>query len=85
MCIRATIVFFFVNLGVMVSPWATTGLRYMLVPAYVAFSNIMACRVFRGVALGIIEDSALTTTNIDAALRSAPLGYVDDDDTLHSA
>lgn len=70
-CIRATIAFFFANLAMMVSPWAPVALL-ILVPSYVTFSSMMACRIFRGVALGIIDDSALTTTNIAAVFRSAP-------------
>lgn len=74
----ATIAFFLVNLMMMVSPWVPVNLRYVLVPSYAAFTNIMACRVFRGVALGVFDDSQLTTTKIAAAFRSDPLVSADE-------
>lgn len=38
---------------------------------------MMACHVFRGVALGIIEDPMLTSTNISAAFRSTRSATLD--------
>lgn len=32
-------------------------LRYSTVNGYIAFTNVMACRVFRGVTLGMLEDN----------------------------
>lgn len=57
----------------MFSSWVPASLRYIFTPSYGAFTNIMACRAFRIVALGIIEDPALSTKEIDAAFRSAPV------------
>lgn len=71
-CVSATIGFFLVNLGMIVSPSIPINLRYTLGPSYSALTNIMACLVFRDVALGIIEDSVITTTKIAAAFRSVP-------------
>lgn len=67
-------VLFWANFAVMVSPaikyhW----LHYELTGLYLGFTNMMACRVFRGVALGQMEDNAtqvgMSTTAVDAALR----------------
>ncbi|KZP26570.1 hypothetical protein FIBSPDRAFT_854614 [Athelia psychrophila] len=41
----------------MVSPLVPEIQKYTLVNTYVTFTNIMACRVFRGVALGMLVDS----------------------------
>ncbi|KAF7966296.1 hypothetical protein HWV62_39217 [Athelia sp. TMB] len=48
--------------------------HYSLINSYTGFINIMACRVFRGIALGIMQDfpPGLTTTRIEAALRTVP-------------
>lgn len=67
--------FFFANLAVIKSPLITEPLdHYTLVNMYIAFVNIMACRVFRGVALGMLHmentPSGLSTTRIARALRS---------------
>ncbi|KZP04025.1 hypothetical protein FIBSPDRAFT_673881, partial [Athelia psychrophila] len=47
----ATILFFWVILAVMVSPLVPDSYHYALNTPYMVFTNIMACRVFRGVAL----------------------------------
>lgn len=70
----ATILFF--TLTTIFSPLVPRNQRFILITSYVGFTNIMACRVFRGVALGMIytEDSpGLTSTRIDAAIQLAPL------------
>ncbi|KZP29607.1 hypothetical protein FIBSPDRAFT_946849 [Athelia psychrophila] len=53
----AIILFFFMNLIYMASPLVPEIQKYTLVNTYVTFTNIMACRVFRGVALGMLVDS----------------------------
>ncbi|KAF7974608.1 hypothetical protein HWV62_11572 [Athelia sp. TMB] len=70
----ATILFFFLNLVIMESPRLGSVTRYSLVNMYIAFTNIMACRVFRGIALGVMEDNlnptSWNTARIAAALES---------------
>lgn len=62
-------------LAMLVSPAPDT-VRYALVPVYICLNNIMACCVFRGVALGMIERSptvmGLTTTRLAAAFEMRP-------------
>ncbi|KZP06559.1 hypothetical protein FIBSPDRAFT_902716 [Athelia psychrophila] len=80
----ATTVFFFANLALMTSPsihynW----LRYELVGLYPGFTNMMACLIFRGVALGQVENTptqlGLTSTAINVAFQMdvlpLPQGY----------
>ncbi|KZP05563.1 hypothetical protein FIBSPDRAFT_1054017 [Athelia psychrophila] len=71
----ATTVFFFVNLATMTSPsihynW----LHYNRIGLCLGFSNMMACLVFRGVALGQIEKKptqlGLTSTAINVAFQT---------------
>ncbi|KZP22070.1 hypothetical protein FIBSPDRAFT_1043780 [Athelia psychrophila] len=76
-----TIVFFFANLVIVASPsihynWP----RYDITGLYLGFTNMMACLVFRGVALGQMENTStqlgLTSTAINVALQTdAPGGY----------
>ncbi|KZP26076.1 hypothetical protein FIBSPDRAFT_1041127 [Athelia psychrophila] len=70
----ATTVVFFANLAIMSSPlihynWP----HYDLISLYYGFTNTMACLVFRGVALGQIEQTptqhGLTSTAINAAFQ----------------
>ncbi|KZP03556.1 hypothetical protein FIBSPDRAFT_467305 [Athelia psychrophila] len=70
----ATTVLFFVNLALMTSPsihysWA----HYDLIGLYLGFTNMMACLVFRGVALGQMENTStqlgLTSTAINVAFQ----------------
>lgn len=76
-CYSATILVYFANLGVIFSSSIPDGLRFTLIPAYIAFTNMVACRVFRGVALGSIENSptglGLTSTRIAAAFQLEPI------------
>jgi len=67
----ATILFFFGNLVVMLSPSINPAFNSFMVTAYICFTNIMACSVFRGVALGTIEQTpaGLNTTRIAAAFQ----------------
>ncbi|KZP14317.1 hypothetical protein FIBSPDRAFT_896693 [Athelia psychrophila] len=71
----AIIVFFWVNLAVMGSPLIPTGSHNVLNMPYMAFTNIMACGAFRGVALGMLESShttrGLSSTRIAAAFELA--------------
>ncbi|KZP19059.1 hypothetical protein FIBSPDRAFT_1045805 [Athelia psychrophila] len=70
-----TVVFFFANLVFVASPsihynW----LRYDLTGVYLGVTNIMACLVFRGVALGQMDDTStqlgLTSTAINGAFQT---------------
>ncbi|KZP06556.1 hypothetical protein FIBSPDRAFT_876448, partial [Athelia psychrophila] len=70
----ATTVFFFANLALMTSPsihynW----LRYELIGLYPGFTNMMACLIFRGVALGQVENTptqlGMTSTAINVAFQ----------------
>ncbi|KZP19464.1 hypothetical protein FIBSPDRAFT_1045441 [Athelia psychrophila] len=70
----STILFFFVNLAVIWSPPVPAGAEYLLAALHVGFTNMMACRVFRGVALGTMQmEVGLTTTRIAAAFQLEPL------------
>ncbi|KZP07980.1 hypothetical protein FIBSPDRAFT_874920 [Athelia psychrophila] len=73
----AIILFFWVHLIVKTSPLVPASFHNVLVTAYITFTNIMACRVFRGVALGVLETSAassgLSTTQIVAAFELVPV------------
>ncbi|KZP14289.1 hypothetical protein FIBSPDRAFT_834142 [Athelia psychrophila] len=76
----AIILTFWVNLAILVSPLIPASSHYALNTAYFAFTNIMACRVFRGVALGVLEKSpttaGLSSTRIAAAFELAPVPAV---------
>ncbi|KZP05103.1 hypothetical protein FIBSPDRAFT_1054285 [Athelia psychrophila] len=66
------IVFFIANFVVMLSPLIPTGDHFLTAMILGAFTNMMACRVFRGVALGMMEDhptTGLSTTRIAAAME----------------
>lgn len=70
---RATILLFFVNLAVKLSPSVTLYSNNSLITEYLGFVNIAACLVFRGVALGVIEESpGLSSTRIAAAMELSP-------------
>ncbi|KZP33080.1 hypothetical protein FIBSPDRAFT_1036237 [Athelia psychrophila] len=66
------ILFFFVNLVVMCSPLVPVGMHYSLINTYLGFTNLMACKIFRGTALGMMQDSpsSWNTARIGAALDS---------------
>lgn len=66
------ILLFFVNLAMMYSPLVPAILHYSLVNTYIAFTNLMACKIFRGIALGMMQDnpSGWNTARIEAALDS---------------
>ena len=72
----AVILLFLVNLAVMVSPLVTAQSHWTFVTGYISFTNIMACRVFRMVALGMLDVSrdqvGLSTTRIAAAFENLP-------------
>ncbi|KZP13608.1 hypothetical protein FIBSPDRAFT_1049307 [Athelia psychrophila] len=76
----AAISFFWVNLIVRMSPLIPAGSHFLLSSSYMPFMNIMACRVFRGVALGMIENSpttaGLSSTRIAAAFELLPVPAV---------
>lgn len=67
---------FLPGLVVMLSPSITPVANHSLVAAYLGFANIMACHVFRGVALGRIhseDEFGLSSTRIAAAFGMTPL------------
>ncbi|KZP33082.1 hypothetical protein FIBSPDRAFT_1036238 [Athelia psychrophila] len=66
------ILFFFVNLVMMCSPLVPVIMHYSLINTYITFTNIMACKIFRGIALGMMQDSpsSWNTARIGAALDS---------------
>ncbi|KZP10990.1 hypothetical protein FIBSPDRAFT_1051012 [Athelia psychrophila] len=69
----ASMLFSLANLALMVSP-ASRPVRHSILTMYIGFTNIMACRVFRGVALGMIERSPtrLNSMKIAAAFQLCP-------------
>ncbi|KZP18932.1 hypothetical protein FIBSPDRAFT_1045866 [Athelia psychrophila] len=68
----ATMLLFFVSLFVMESPLFSGAIHYAPASTYITFTNIMACRIFRGITLGMMEDHPTTwdTARIGAALES---------------
>ncbi|KAF7965084.1 hypothetical protein HWV62_45755, partial [Athelia sp. TMB] len=67
----ATILLFFVNLAVVIAPSLPATDHILLIVPWVIFTNIMACCVFRGVALEMMESPAsfdAGSSRIDAAL-----------------
>ncbi|KAF7968182.1 hypothetical protein HWV62_31696 [Athelia sp. TMB] len=67
----ASIIFFMANLVVMCAPNVPRASHFVLVPFYAGFTNMMACRVFRGVARGLrAGPPGLTTSRIAAALQT---------------
>ena len=72
----ATTLLFLVNLTIVVSPSVPDTVDHMLLAVPCAIlANIMACRVFRGVALGMMEHPSydMDSIIIDAALELEPL------------
>ncbi|KZP18931.1 hypothetical protein FIBSPDRAFT_955892 [Athelia psychrophila] len=67
----AIVLFFFVSLFIKKSPLISGVVPYAPASAYIAFTNIMACRIFRGITLGMMEDHPTTwdTARIGAALE----------------
>lgn len=69
----STFVFFFVTLAVVWIPLASPGGELVFITTHIGFTNLMACRVFRGVALGMIymepHPNGLTTTRIANAFQ----------------
>ncbi|KZP28288.1 hypothetical protein FIBSPDRAFT_947870 [Athelia psychrophila] len=68
----AVVAAFLLNLVVMTAPGIPAAMQYILLPAYVGFTNIMSCVVFRGMALGLYVDKdaahvleALDTGTVD--------------------
>lgn len=71
-CLSSIFISFFVNLAVSSSPLVSASQQGALVTAYGVFANIMACHVFRGIALGYMTDRStvgLTSTRIAAAFQ----------------
>ncbi|KZP07856.1 hypothetical protein FIBSPDRAFT_901729 [Athelia psychrophila] len=84
----AIILFFWVHFAVMVSPLVPVNFHYLLNTTYMAFTNLMACRVFRGVALGMLETSSgtvtdLSSTRIAAAFNAVPSSRGDPSKALY--
>lgn len=60
----------------MFGPFVHVNQRFILITSYAGFQNIMACRVFRGVALGMIQTDnscGLNSTEIAVAIQLEPL------------
>ncbi|KZP10255.1 hypothetical protein FIBSPDRAFT_1051424 [Athelia psychrophila] len=51
----STFLYFFVNLAIIWIPFVPPGVQPILITIHSGFTNIMACHVFRGVALGMIH------------------------------
>lgn len=68
----AIMLFFFFNLFMMESPSVPTVLHYAFVNTYIAFTNLMACKIFRGISLGILinDPTSWNTARINAVLES---------------
>ncbi|KZP19669.1 hypothetical protein FIBSPDRAFT_955141 [Athelia psychrophila] len=68
---------YFVYLAIVFSQIIPAGMAGGSTTAYTAFTNMMACRVFRGVALGSLENTpsqlGLTTAQIAAVMQLEPL------------
>ncbi|KZP10269.1 hypothetical protein FIBSPDRAFT_1051428 [Athelia psychrophila] len=69
----STLLYFFLSFAIIWIPFAPPGGQFILVTAHIGFTNIMACRVFRGVALGMIHmehlPNGLTSTAIANAFQ----------------
>ena len=69
----ATILAFSANFVVVYSPLVNVSYRFNYIETVSSFASIMACRVFRGVALGTMAaddiSSGLSSTRIAAALE----------------
>ncbi|KZP02826.1 hypothetical protein FIBSPDRAFT_1055622 [Athelia psychrophila] len=69
----STLLYFFLNFAIIWIPFAPPGGEFKLFTAHIGFTNIMACRVFRGVALGMIHmeprPNGLTSTAIANAFQ----------------
>ncbi|KZP05150.1 hypothetical protein FIBSPDRAFT_940636 [Athelia psychrophila] len=72
----AIILYFWVTFAVSVAPRIPASSHSLLTASCMAFTNLMACKVFRGVALGMLEESSttsgLSSTRIAAAFALAP-------------
>ncbi|KZP11651.1 hypothetical protein FIBSPDRAFT_1050579 [Athelia psychrophila] len=69
----STIAYILVHFAILWQPPAPAGAIYLLGALYAGYTNMMACRVFRGVALGTMHMAApsagLTSTRIAAAFE----------------
>jgi len=80
----ATIGVAIIAIALILSPSIPAPLHPILGSSYHALASAMACRVFRGVLLGLIEDPQLKTTRIRSFYRTANnnrRGHADDGDT----
>lgn len=70
------IILFLANLALMVSS-APSAFRHILISLYTCLANLIACYVFRQVALGALEASptgiGITSTRFAAAFQLEPL------------
>ncbi|KZP16998.1 hypothetical protein FIBSPDRAFT_934255 [Athelia psychrophila] len=73
----STIAFIWATFVILWDPPVPHGTMYMLAALFASYMNMMACRVFRGVALGTIHmeapPSGLTSTQIAAAFELGPM------------
>ncbi|KZP34392.1 hypothetical protein FIBSPDRAFT_1035445 [Athelia psychrophila] len=69
----STLLYLFIHFAIIWIPSVPPGGQFILFTAHVGFTNIMACRVFRGVALGMIHmepsPNGLTSTAIANAFQ----------------
>lgn len=75
--LSATLLFFVAALVAISSPLVPATTRVIFRAFYIGFTNIMACTVFRGVALGMMQTEnasfGLSSTRVAAAFRLEPL------------
>ncbi|KAF7977301.1 hypothetical protein HWV62_4277 [Athelia sp. TMB] len=57
------------TIGILLSSGVPAEMHSLLGPSYLALSSAMACRVFRMVILGVVKDSALSTTFLASAVN----------------
>lgn len=80
--ISATIGVAIAATALILAPGVPTDLHPILGSAYFALSSAMACRVFRAVLLGNIQDPPLNTAAI-TSIRTVRVGNEDDDTSGH--
>ncbi|KZP11653.1 hypothetical protein FIBSPDRAFT_1050581 [Athelia psychrophila] len=73
----STIAYLFLHLAILWQPTSIPDTLYIIAVLCASYTNMMACRVFRGVALGLMHMEAasagLTSTRIAAAFELAPI------------
>ncbi|KZP14905.1 hypothetical protein FIBSPDRAFT_1048554 [Athelia psychrophila] len=67
----STLLYFLVNFAIIWIPFAPPGGQFMLLTVHTGFTSIMACHVFRGVALGMIHMEPLPNGLTSTAIANA--------------